>query len=69
MTQSQKTTNMLFEALDRNGLTLADLARATNLAKSTISRYVLGKQEPSVGAALRIAKVFQEPVEAIWMLA
>ena len=60
---------MLFEALDRQGLNLADLARATNLAKSTISRYVLGKQEPSVGAALRIANFLQEPVEAIWALA
>ena len=44
--------------LERNGLSQADLARATGVAETTISRYLSGKRRPKAPFLGKLAKLF-----------
>lgn len=48
------------------GLTLEQLAHATDLTKGYLSKLERGLSEPSVGAALKLAKVLHVPVEEVF---
>lgn len=48
------------------GLTLEALADATDLTKGYLSKLERGLSEPSVGAALKLAKVLHVPVEEVF---
>lgn len=48
------------------GLTLEDLATATDLTKGYLSKLERGLSEPSVGAALKLAKALHVPVEEVF---
>jgi transcriptional regulator with XRE-family HTH domain len=50
----------------RAGLTMAALAKRVRVDKSAISRYESGEQSPSLGTALRLAKVLRVPVEKLF---
>lgn len=48
------------------GLTLEGLAHATELTKGYISKLERGLSEPSIGAALKLAKALHVPVEEVF---
>lgn len=48
------------------GLTLEDLAQASDLTKSYVSRLERGLSTPSIGAALKLAKALRVPVEEVF---
>ena len=60
-----KTTIKMLRA--RDGLTQADLAKLTGVRRETISFVENGEYNPSLLLAVRIAKVFQMPVEEIFL--
>ena len=60
-----KTTIKMLRA--RDDLTQADLAKLTGVRRETISFVENGEYNPSLLLAVRIAKVFQMPVEEIFL--
>ena len=60
-----KTTIKMLRA--RDGLTQADLAKLAGVRRETISFVENGEYNPSLLLAVRIAKVFQIPVEEIFL--
>lgn len=50
----------------QSGLTLQALALATSLTKGYLSKLERGLAEPSVGAALKLAKALHVPVEEVF---
>ena len=60
-----KTTIKMLRA--RDGLTQADLAKLAGVRRETISFVENGEYNPSLLLAVRIAKVFQMPVEEIFL--
>ena len=48
------------------GLTLEELARAADLTRGYVSKLERGLSIPSVGAALKLAKALQVPVEEVF---
>jgi len=52
---------------DKFGLSLRDVTKATGLSISTLNRTERGA-EPSLEIALRIAQVYECPIEQIWSL-
>lgn len=51
----------------RDGLTQADLAKQAGVRRETISFVENGEYNPSLLLAVRIARVFQMPVEEIFL--
>lgn len=51
-----------------NGLTQEELAQKVSVSRQTINAMEANKYAPSTILALKIAKVFSKPVEAIFML-
>lgn len=51
----------------RDGLTQADLAKLAGVRRETISFVENGEYNPSLLLAVRIARVFQMPVEDIFL--
>ena len=60
-----KTTIKMLRA--RDDLTQADLAKLAGVRRETISFVENGEYNPSLLLAVRIAKVFQMPVEEIFL--
>ncbi len=60
-----KTTIKMLRA--RDGLTQADLAKLAGVRRETISFVENGEYNPSLLLAVRIARVFQMPVEEIFL--
>jgi putative transcriptional regulator len=60
-----KTTIKMLRA--RDGLTQADLAKLAGVRRETISFVENGEYNPSLLLAVRIARVFQMPVEDIFL--
>ncbi|MBX3425082.1 MAG: helix-turn-helix transcriptional regulator [Pirellulales bacterium] len=55
--------------LERDGMTQQDLAVRIGVTRQTIIAIERGNYQPSVELALRLARVFGMPVEAIFELA
>ena len=51
----------------RDGFTQADLAKLTGVRRETISFVENGEYNPSLLLAVRIARVFQMPVDKIFL--
>jgi len=60
-----KTTIKMLRA--RDGLTQADLAKLAGVRRETISFVENGEYNPSLLLAVRIARVFQMPVEEVFL--
>jgi putative transcriptional regulator len=60
-----KTTIKMLRA--RDGLTQADLAKQVGVRRETISFVENGEYNPSLLLAARIAKVFQTPIEEVFI--
>lgn len=60
-----RTTIKMLRA--RDGLTQADLAKLAGVRRETISFVENGEYNPSLLLAVRIARVFQMPVEEIFL--
>lgn len=46
--------------------TQADLARALDVSRQTVNAIETGKFDPSLPLAFKLARVFDEPIEAIF---
>ena len=51
----------------RDGLTQADLAKKVGVRRETISFVENGEYNPSLLLAMRIARIFGEPVEEVFL--
>lgn len=58
--------NRLKELRARDGLTQAQLADALEVSRQTINALEVGKYDPSLPLAFRIADVFRLPIEQIF---
>jgi putative transcriptional regulator len=52
----------------KQNMTQADLAEKVNVSRQTINSIEIGKFIPSTLLALKIAAIFQTPVDSIFML-
>ena len=64
--QRFKTKNRIQEELDNQGETQARLAEAVGINPSQVSHLALGRHQPHVGLALRIAAAMRVPVEDLF---
>ena len=48
--------------------TQADLAERVGVSRQTINSIETGRFEPSLGLALKLARLFEKPVEALFTL-
>lgn len=62
----EKVKIRLLQALNNSGMTPAELARASGLNKSSVSRYLSGKVEPKQAALFAMAKALN--VSPSWLL-
>jgi putative transcriptional regulator len=51
-----------------HGWTQADLAKRVGVSRQTINSIETGRFEPSLGLALKLARLFDKPVETIFRL-
>ncbi len=58
--------NRLRELRDVHGLTQAALADLLDVSRQTVNALETGRYDPSLPLAFRIARVFGEPIEAIF---
>ena len=58
--------NRIRELRDSNGWTQADLARQLDVSRQTVNALEAGRWDPSLTLAFSIARLFDEPVEAIF---
>ena len=65
MTRTSTTAKRLQEAMDMRGMKQADLAKATDLARGTISNYLKSKYEPKSTAVNKLAKALN--VSEMWL--
>ncbi|HEX8216932.1 MAG TPA: helix-turn-helix transcriptional regulator [Allosphingosinicella sp.] len=49
-------------------LTQADLAAQVGVSRQTINSIETGRFEPSLGLALKLARLFEQPVEALFAI-
>lgn len=63
-----KLTNRLKELRARDGLNQTELAKLARVSRQTISLIERGEYLPSVLIALKIAKIFNEPLENVFTL-
>lgn len=61
-----KAKTPLKEALDRKGLQQNQLATVTGLSPAAVSLMCLGKSQPAVGVAIKVARAIGEPVETLF---
>ncbi len=50
-----------------HGLTQADLAERLDVSRQTVNALETGKYDPSLPLAFRIARLFGQPIEAIFL--
>lgn len=60
--------NRLKELRARDGVNQTEMAKLAEVSRQTISLIERGEYTPSVVIALRIAQVFQEPLENVFRL-
>lgn len=60
--------NRLKELRARDGHNQTELARLAEVSRQTISLIERGEYSPSVVVAMRIAQIFNEPVEQVFRL-
>lgn len=60
--------NRLKELRARDGYNQTELAKLAQVSRQTISLIERGEYTPSVVIALRIAQIFQEPLEQVFRL-
>ncbi len=60
--------NRLKELRARDGLNQTELAKLAQVSRQTISLIERGEYTPSVVIALKIAKIFNEPLENVFSL-
>lgn len=60
--------NRLKELRARDGLNQTQLAKLAGVSRQTISLIERGEYTPSVVIALKIARIFQEPLESVFSL-
>jgi putative transcriptional regulator len=63
----QKLLNIIYELRNKSGATQEELARAVGVTRQTIIAIEKGDYTPSVALALKLAKFFKKPVEAIFI--
>lgn len=61
--------NRLKELRARDSLNQTELAKLAQISRQTVSLIERGEYLPSILIALKIAKIFQEPVEQVFSLA
>ncbi len=60
--------NQLRASRDARGLTQADLAEALGVSRQTVISLEQGRYSPSLELALRLARYFGQPLEALFHL-
>lgn len=60
--------NRVYKLRTKSGITQEELAKATGVTRQTIIAIEKGNYTPSVLFALKIAKFFKKPIEAIFQL-
>lgn len=68
MTRSEVVTNTVYELRTKQEMTQEELAQAVGVTRQTIISIEKGNYTPSVLLALKVAKVFGEPVERVFQL-
>jgi putative transcriptional regulator len=69
MTQRERIrTELRRYRLLANEMTQQELARRAGVTRQTIHAIEKGRYNPSVGLALRLARIFEVPVEALFEL-
>lgn len=63
-----KVNNRLKELRARDGLNQTELAKLAKVSRQTISLIERGEYLPSILIALKIAKIFGEPVDRVFSL-
>lgn len=61
-------SNRVQELRTERRLTQADLAAQVGVSRQTINSIETGRFEPSLGLALKLARLFERPVEALFTL-
>ena len=61
-------TNRVHELRTERRLTQADLAAQVGVSRQTINSIETGRFEPSLGLALKLARLFEQPVEALFAI-
>ena len=61
-------TNSVRELRGALNLTQADLAERLGVSRQTVNAIETGKYDPSLPLAIKIARVFEKPVEEIFTL-
>ena len=59
-------TNKVREAREARGMTQSDLGAAIGMTRQTIAAIEQRRYSPSLEAAFRIARVFGEPLDALF---
>ena len=60
--------NLLKELRTERGWSQGDLAGKLGVSRQTVNAIETGKYDPSLPLALKIGRLFQQPVEAIFFL-
>lgn len=63
-----KVTNNLATLLKEHRVTVTELAKVSGVSRQTVDSFVSHKSSPNVEIALKIAHIFQVPVESIFNL-
>jgi putative transcriptional regulator len=58
--------NRLRELRSERGWSQADLARQLEVSRQTVNAIEVGRYDPSLPLAFRIARVFERPIESIF---
>jgi putative transcriptional regulator len=58
--------NRLKQLREAHGLTQAALADRLDVSRQTVNALETGRYDPSLPLAFRLARLFQEPIEAIF---
>lgn len=61
-------SNRVHELRTERRLTQADLAAQVGVSRQTINSIETGRFEPSLGLALKLARLFDQPVEALFAI-
>ena len=64
--KNAETARRLQDALDRKGMTAAELAKKSGVSKSSISQYLNGSHAPSNISSAKMAEVLG--VNALWLM-
>jgi putative transcriptional regulator len=59
--------NRLRELRERNGWSQGQLAEQLEVSRQTVNALETGKYDPSLPLAFRVARLFGEPIEAIFL--